>query len=206
MISPRIEPGRPDVARDAARLICTTDVALYRLLSAGRPDVAEDFVAGQWRRDGCLFSHRFALVARGAAGVCGVVLSYTAEQHNSLPQSHEPWPAPPGEEPEVRRRALAMREFLFPTVPAGALYVQNLAVAEAARGAGLGRALLEEAVAAGRRAGCNSCHLDVAADNHAAVALYLRAGLEVLVETRVPPLIELAGIPAHLRFVRPIRP
>jgi ribosomal protein S18 acetylase RimI-like enzyme len=204
MSGARFEPGRPEDGFAAARLICSTDPELYDLLSGGRFDLAEAFVAGQWRRDDCLFSHRFALVSRSETGLAGLVLGYTGVQHNCLPQNREPGTEIPADFLATRELLLGEASYLFPAVPASAYYVQNLAVAPLARRKGLGRALTEVAFAVGRREKCVTCHLDVAASNSEAVALYLGMGFEVLVETRVPKLAQRHKVGTHYRLVRPI--
>ena len=57
---------------------------------------------------------------------------------------------------------------------AGRLY--SLATDPLARGRGVGRALLDAVVDAGRQRGCQVLGLEVRSDNHAAIALYERAG------------------------------
>ncbi len=57
--------------------------------------------------------------------------------------------------------------------------VQTIAVAPPARGLGIGRALLAALVAAARQRGVRRVHLEVRADNDAAISLYRRAGFRV---------------------------
>jgi ribosomal protein S18 acetylase RimI-like enzyme len=52
----------------------------------------------------------------------------------------------------------------------------SLAVADAARGQGLAKALLAAAEDEARRRGCNALYLEVRIDNRAAIALYERQG------------------------------
>jgi ribosomal protein S18 acetylase RimI-like enzyme len=52
----------------------------------------------------------------------------------------------------------------------------SLAVADAARGRGLAKALLAAAEAEARRRGCNALELEVRTDNRAAIALYEHQG------------------------------
>lgn len=52
----------------------------------------------------------------------------------------------------------------------------SLAVAEAARGTGLAKALLAAIEAEARRRGCNDLYLEVRTDNEAAIALYEQQG------------------------------
>ncbi len=55
-------------------------------------------------------------------------------------------------------------------------WLEDLFVRRSARGAGLGRALVEAAVERARARGCGRVDLDAASDNHAALALYERVG------------------------------
>ena len=55
-------------------------------------------------------------------------------------------------------------------------WLEDLYVRETAREAGLGRALVEAAVARAQVRGCRRMKLDVNEDNEAAVALYLTCG------------------------------
>lgn len=59
---------------------------------------------------------------------------------------------------------------------AGELEVLTIGVDPAARRQGIARALMTAAVAAGRQAGAETCFLEVADDNPAAVALYAGLG------------------------------
>ncbi len=52
----------------------------------------------------------------------------------------------------------------------------SLATDPAARGRGIGRTLLDAAIDAARQRGCHVLRLEVRTDNHAAIALYERAG------------------------------
>jgi ribosomal-protein-alanine N-acetyltransferase len=59
-----------------------------------------------------------------------------------------------------------------------AFHLLNLAVAPRSRRRGLGRALLEDALAEARRIGAREIWLEVAANNEAAIALYREYGFE----------------------------
>ncbi len=66
--------------------------------------------------------------------------------------------------------------FVAARVAADELHVNNIGVCAAARGRGIGGALLRAAVATGRRLGAQQAFLEVRASNDAAHALYRRCG------------------------------
>jgi ribosomal protein S18 acetylase RimI-like enzyme len=208
-----IEPARPEDAPEAARLLIETDPVLYRFLYGDDLEATRALLMTQWQRHDCLLSHRLALVVRQAGRPLGLVLSYTAEEHEALPQfaTIDVQDSVAGVSRDrvaavmQNRASEAMREaaFLFPVVPAGALYVQNLAVVPEARGLGLGQRLMAAVFARAAALGCTACHLDVAA-NTPAVGFYGSLGMEVLVETRMPGLAERHGLPTHFRMIRAV--
>ncbi len=77
----------------------------------------------------------------------------------------------------------------------GEWYLQALAVTPPARGAGVGRRLIADAVARAAKAGCASLTLDVDAANAGARALYERLGLRVVSTSR--PALLLGGVRTH---------
>lgn len=206
-----IEPARPEDAPEAARLLIETDPDLYRFLYGEDFEATRALLSVQWQRSDCLLGHHLALVARQAGRPLGLVLSYTAEQHQALPQfaTIDVRDSVAGISRDrvaavmEQRAASAMRDaaYLFPAVPIGTMYVQNLAVVPEARGHGLGRRLLAAAFARAAALGCTACHLDVAATSPA-VTFYRSLGMEILVETRMPGLAERFGLPTHLRMVQ----
>jgi len=66
--------------------------------------------------------------------------------------------------------------FVLARVAGGEAEILTLAVAPRARGKGLGRALLCEAIAKAERQGAGAMFLEVSADNRPALALYARLG------------------------------
>jgi ribosomal-protein-alanine N-acetyltransferase len=66
--------------------------------------------------------------------------------------------------------------FVLARVAAGEAEILTLAVAPGARGKGLGRALLQAAIARARAMGAQTMFLEVGADNPAALALYAALG------------------------------
>lgn len=90
------------------------------------------------------------------------------------------WPAPEIaamlERPPIQPVSLGQDGFALLQILPPEAELLTIAIAPAAQGKGLGRALLAEAMAAARRAGARRIFLEVAADNGAALALYAAAG------------------------------
>jgi ribosomal-protein-alanine N-acetyltransferase len=77
------------------------------------------------------------------------------------------------------RTGKTLQGFVAARVTAGELHINNIGVRTAARGHGVGGALLRAAIATGRRLGAQSAMLEVRAGNLAAQALYRRCGFAV---------------------------
>lgn len=192
-----IEPGRPDDASAAAKLITATDVELFRLYGGGDPGLWEEIAAWEWRGERGIYSHSMSHVARLDGEVVGVLVSYSARRFAEIDWSLG------CSRPHVEASRWAqldairpLTNFLFPALPNDAYYVQNVATHPRARGRGLGRRLMEVAFARGRAEGCRACHLDVDSSTRA-VLFYEHLGLRVVVRTEVPALV---GVPPHYRM------
>jgi ribosomal protein S18 acetylase RimI-like enzyme len=85
--------------------------------------------------------------------------------------------------------------------PADALMIDALAVSSAARGQGIGTALIEAVCVLAQRRHCRSVCLDVVNTNPQARRLYERLGFQVAYEGRVPHLWVL-GFTRYARMVR----
>jgi ribosomal protein S18 acetylase RimI-like enzyme len=196
-----LEPGQPGDADAAGRLIAATDADLFRYLTGGSLDAWTAIAAREWRAERGIYGYTMADVARRGGELLGVAVSYHSRRlaefdwtlGASLPHS-------PADVAACVRERFPVAAFLFPTVPPDAWYLQNIAVASAFRGAGLGRVLVDAARARGRAAGCRSLHLDVDS-SVPAVRFYERLGFEVLVETRVP---RIPGVHTHYRMILPL--
>lgn len=106
-------------------------------------------------------------------------------------------------------RLAAVALFAWPVLAAmgrhapGEWYLQALAVTPPARGAGVGRRLVADALGRAAKAGCASLALDVDVANAGARALYERLGLRVVSTSR--PALLLGGVRTHrMRLVLPI--
>lgn len=101
----------------------------------------------------------------------------------------------------VMARGLRVEAVIPP--PRGAMhYLGHLGVAPACRGQGIGQALIEHLVAAGREQGCRCMVLDVAASNPRAEALYARCGFGVTGERRSTLANAQGRVPDHRRMER----
>ena len=193
-----IVPGNPEDAPAAARLIAQTAPGLFRLLAAGEEAMLLEAFEHEWSKDCGIFSSTMGQVVHDGDELLAVLVSYTERRHATMDFTF----AAPAERvpPEFlqrlneRNRSLS---YLFPALPTGTYYVQNLAVAPMARGQSLGRALLEWAFAEALRQRCASLHLDVEQEAEA-VRFYERLGMRVLVETKVRG----PEVPCYYRMVK----
>ncbi len=86
----------------------------------------------------------------------------------------------------------------------GRLLLDGIAVAEAARGQGIGQALLEAVVAEAARQGLREVRLDVIDENPRAMALYERLGFRATGRVRTGPLAPLLGFSGATTMIRQV--
>jgi ribosomal protein S18 acetylase RimI-like enzyme len=193
-----IVPGRPEDAPAAARLIVQTAPGLFRLLAGSEEATLLKLFEQEWEKAHGIFSYTMSRVVRDGDELLAVLVSYTERQRATMDFT---FAAPEERVPPEFLRQLNERNrslsYLFPALPEGAYYVQNIAVAPSARGQGLGQDLLEWAFAEALRQGCDSCHLDVEQDE-AAVRFYEHLGMRILVETTVRG----PEVPRYYRMVK----
>jgi ribosomal protein S18 acetylase RimI-like enzyme len=197
-----LEPGRPEDAPIAARLIAETDRDLFSFYAGGSLSAWIEISEHEWRHERGIYSYTMADVVRVGATIHGLVVGYSSRRHLEIDWSLGS--SAPYVSADLMARIQAVRHvvfFVFPAIPDGVWYVQNIAVATEAQGKGLGRFLMEAIEARAARAGCAALHLDVDSSSPA-VQFYLRLGFEVLAETRVP---SIPGVHAHYRMIRRIR-
>lgn len=89
--------------------------------------------------------------------------------------------------------------YLNAHIPDDVYYLHALAAFPRHRGKGLGKALLQAAIARARAQGFRELQLDVLADNPA-VSFYLAMGLSILAEIRSPELSRDHGFPSEYRM------
>jgi ribosomal protein S18 acetylase RimI-like enzyme len=193
-----IEPGRPDDASAAARLIAETDVALFTFCGGGDLGVWVELSEWEWLQERGVYCWEMSHVARLDGQLVGLVVSYSSRQHETIDwtfrgaRTHmapDRW--------SLVDAAHRLVPFLFPHIPKDAYYVQNVATHPSVQGRGLGRRLMELAFDSGRAAGCHTCHLDVDGST-SAVQFYKHLGMRILVITQVP---DIPSVTTHLRMV-----
>ena len=193
-----IEPGRPDDAPAAARLIAETDVALFTFCGGGDLGVWVELSEWEWLQEHGVYCWAMSHVARLDGQLVGLLVSYSSRQHATIEWSFIGARAHMA--PERWGRVAAAHRlvpFLFPSIPEDAYYVQNVVTHPSVHGRGLGRQLMKLAFDRGRAEGCRSCHLDVDSST-GAVRFYENLGMRVLVKTEVP---DIPNVATHFRMV-----
>lgn len=195
-----LAPATGEHADFAARLIPDTNPALFDYLHGHDRDCLHQHLAGQWGFEQGLFSHSRAILAMHGEQPAGMALGFSAAEHT---QAIDPFVMQAlellGEQrfTELANR-FALARYVQPEIPEEAWYLHVLAVAPEARGRGVGELLLRHCMEQAREQGYASLQLDVYANNPA-LRLYQRAGMEVIVETTIPPLTA-EGIDTHYRM------
>jgi ribosomal protein S18 acetylase RimI-like enzyme len=193
-----IVPAEANDAPAAARLIAETDADLFRHYTGGDLDLWVAVAECEWRAECGIYSYTMSHVIRREGQVVGLLAAYSARRSAAIDWSLGSARACLGAASLERIDLVRSRaSFLFPSLPADAFYVQNIAVSPSVGRSGLGRRLMELAFELGRAEGCRTCHLDVDSSTPA-VQFYEHLGLRVLVRTGIP------GIPsvhAHDRMV-----
>lgn len=140
------------------------------------------------QRPGSVFSHERVRVVRQEAIVVGVTVELPHHELTQRQRNDSSWLLQHSN--AAQRRNLATNaELLRAVAPPpcdGAYYLRCLAVDENRRGLGLGHQLMSACVSNAIKGGFNSLHLDVRADNAAALALYRHHGFAQVAETIVP--------------------
>jgi ribosomal protein S18 acetylase RimI-like enzyme len=88
----------------------------------------------------------------------------------------------------------------FPDMPAGTWIVENVGTHPACRRRGLVRALLEDALSSGRKAGCHTAQISCLIGNEPAQRAYEGVGFRVVEERRDAEFEELLGAPGYSRM------
>lgn len=193
------------LAGPIADLIWIVDKPLMTFLFGSRDRWRRVF-ASDWPESKGIVCHKQMTLAVRNEEILGVLVSHTLEEfdehfiHTRERQGRN-------EGAEFRKhlnRAFDLMAQLFPHGLEGSYFVFDLAVSSKARRLGIGRQLLDVAKSKAKEANCDRICLDVAADNDA-VQFYIRMGMHVAVETRIPELADRHGVGTHLHMVLPVR-
>ncbi len=185
-MEPTVRPARPE-DRDAAGLLYESAAPYYDVF-AGSGDRARRILAHVWRRRGHTASFEICRVAEIDGAVVGVLASFEARAGDRLARRFLGLSVvrmPAWRWPMVLRHLRASSK-MTPQPPAGALYVDALAVADGARRRGVATALLDDAIERAREAGAAGVALDTGLENKDAQALYEASGFERRGERRAP--------------------
>jgi ribosomal protein S18 acetylase RimI-like enzyme len=179
---------RPATSADASAggaLIYATGPEFFRaVFGLGDEARAVATLCAAFARESGPFSFTLTLIAEDTT-LAGLVLGYPLRARDALERAifplilarYKPW-----ELPRLTARGLAAARLQAP-LPDDAWYLSDLAVPPERRGAGIGRALLDEALRRASASGFSRVGLHVSSANASARALYARAGFTDL-ETR----------------------
>lgn len=178
VMQPTVRAARPDDLT-AADLLYLSSAPYYDVF-AGSERRARRMLRGVWRRRGHTASHEICRVAELDGEVIGVLAAFPARAGDRLARRFlglSVVRTPAWRWPTVLRH-LRASSLITPRPPAGALYVDALAVAEGVRRRGVASALLADAEAVARETGALGLALDTGVENAAAQAFYERCGFE----------------------------
>jgi ribosomal protein S18 acetylase RimI-like enzyme len=197
--------ANPAEANTAAELLYSSSPFIFDYVYEKVVSGAHENLKYHWLRARGILSHSLALEARSDGRLVGLAVGFTqAEKTAHLPDTIKNLAErlSPAEVQSFERR-YGLVSYLFPPVPDDGYYLQNLAVLPEARGRGVGEALFRAVAAKATSSGLNTLCLDAAHDIPA-VSQYLKWGMRVLVESRVPELDEAHGIVMRYRMVLPL--
>lgn len=190
--------GRADhPVQRVADLIWTVDVPLVDYLCKGRANW-NWMAAIEWPQASGLVVHGQSRVAVERDQILGIIVTHdpgSIDHH--FQASVERWKmAASSDLAKHFDRAFDMLGKLFPHPPADSHYVLELAVDRQHHRRGIGRQLMESAIAEAKALGRRSVNLDVAGESEA-VSFYRSLGMEVAIETKIPELEHDHGIGVH---------
>jgi ribosomal protein S18 acetylase RimI-like enzyme len=184
----RIAAAQPSDSRFIAQMIALSSDGIASLEWQQEADAAEvsalDIGAQNYARDEGDYSYRNCLIARNAHGEpVGMILSFALTGENRSVDAHPP--------------PYRADEFYAPYMYLEAVdswYICGVAVIPEYRARGIGKALIERAIAAGERAGFGNTSLIAMAEKRALIAYYQALGFQI---TRRAPVVEHPQIDAR---------
>ncbi|MEO0487110.1 MAG: GNAT family N-acetyltransferase [Pseudomonadota bacterium] len=180
----RIEPGFAEAHREAVAALFWEAFATKL-----RPSLGDDARALAFITQGLRPDYAFSAVAAdgtllGAAGIKTAAGGFLTGSFTELRRIYGLWGA--------MWRGAVLDQFERP-IREGVLQMDGIFVQEAARGQGVGRALLDAVVWTAKMNRCHSVRLDVVEGNDRARALYERYGFEAVGEVKTGMLAPLLG-------------
>ena len=177
-MQPVVRAARPE-DRKAAELLYVSAAPYYDVFAGSGPR-ARRILKSVWPRRAHTASFEICRVAELDGEVVGVLAAFPARAGDRLARRFLGLSVvrmPAWRWPVVLRHLRASAR-VTPQPPPESLYVDALAVAEGARGRGVGTALLEDAAAQASAAGLEGVALDTGIENGAAQRFYERAGFD----------------------------
>jgi ribosomal protein S18 acetylase RimI-like enzyme len=204
-MEPLVRAARPD--DDAAGLLYESAAPYYAAFAGGEAR-ARRLLAALYPRGGHMASWDICRVAEVDGRIVGVLAAFPAREGDRLARHFLKLAVarlPPWQWPRMVRH-LRASSAVSPVPPPGALYVDALAVAPAARRRGVARALLADAERLAAEAGATGVALDTGLANAEAQALYEASGFERGAERRAPDerTARAVGGPGFVSFFRPL--
>jgi ribosomal protein S18 acetylase RimI-like enzyme len=199
---------RPATATDRAAGLLYQSARPYYDAFAGRESRARRLLSAVWAERAHAASWQVCAVAESAGEVIGVLAGYPVSDADRLARRFLRLAMvrmPPWQWPTVVRHLQAASR-MSPRAPAGAFYVDALAVAPAWQRRGVARSLLAEADRRAAAAGLAGVALDTGVDNAPARALYEGSGF-ALGEVRMagdPATARAVGGPGFAAYFRPL--
>lgn len=196
----------PFDAASAAPLLFATGPAYFTyVLGAGHgKDRAMQFTQKAFAADRGPLSHVYARVTERDGVLVGITLGYPIRDKAAIERAMLTVSLRGYSVVEwfrfVARGLKAQR--LLGSVPPDGYYLGQLAVADSARGQGLGRMLLEDVLQRATEAGHRQCMLHVSIDNERAVELYKRSGFLITAEMRDFELERATGLCGQYAMIR----
>jgi len=198
----RIAPATPDHPTEPlARLMWDEDPGVMVHLF-GTPARWQAVLAREWPATETHNCHATTLLAQDGGATVGLMNGFPAAQFDARYEASLALyldGLDDAEQASLEAR-LGEVEELMPLPDPADFYILDIAVAAGHRGRGVGRALMAEAEAAARAAGCAGLCLDVAADNPA-VGFYRRMGFGTAYASPARH-----GLNAHIQMRRALPP
>ncbi|MBL8678338.1 MAG: GNAT family N-acetyltransferase [Myxococcales bacterium] len=195
-----IRPAKPtDDARIVARCLFSSgpDVLAYSLAPERDEGTAQRVLAAGFVAEDGAFSYRYVIVAERDGALLGATAVFAArDKAKVFARTARPvlkacaardWPT-------LAMRAVRVAPF-GEGIPDDSLYLSQIGVEPAARGAGVGSKLLEAVFDRARKHSLSRVALHVAVDNPRAEALYARHGFRAMGVVGDRALSEKEGIP-----------